>query len=48
MWWGTGTHFRALLGAFDGLEIIETTITNDVRVGHEDEKWLNTIIQKKK
>lgn len=29
------------------LEIIETTITYDVRKGRDDEKWLNSIIRKK-
>lgn len=42
----TETSLRALVEPFDKLEIIETKITNDVRVGHEDEKWLNTIIKK--
>ena len=32
---------------FNELEIMETFITNDVRIGREDKKWLNAIIKKK-
>ena len=43
----TEKSLRSLLEPFDGLEIIETFITNDARVGREDEKWLNAIIKKR-
>ena len=39
---------RKLIEPFRELEIMETVITNDVRIGREDEKWLNIIIKKKK
>ena len=38
----------SLIDPFHDLEIIETFITNDVRISREDEKWLNIIIKKKK
>ena len=43
----TEKSIRSLLEPFDGLEIIETFITNDARVGREEEEWLNAIIKKK-
>lgn len=43
----TEKSFRSLVEPFDQLEIMETCITNDTRVGREDDKWLNAIIKKK-
>ncbi len=43
----TEKSLRALVEPFVDLEIVEMSITNDVRVGHEGEKWLNVIIKKK-
>lgn len=42
----TEKRLRKLIEPFQELDIIETVITNDVRIGREDEKWLNIIIKK--
>ena len=42
----TENRITNLLKSFDELTILETTITSDIRVGKEDEKWLNIIINK--
>lgn len=42
----TEKSLHALIEPFDQLEIIQTLITSDVRIGREDEKWLNIIIKK--
>lgn len=43
----TEKRLRKLIEPFQELDIIETFITNDVRIGRQDEKWLNAIIKKK-
>ena len=43
----TDESFEEMLSAVTELEIIETALTNDVRPGKENEKWLNIIIRKK-
>lgn len=43
----TEKSFGELIALIPGLEIIETTITSDVRPGR-DEKWLNAIVKKNK
>lgn len=42
----TEETIKKIIQSIDGLEIVETKITSDVRVGREDEKWLNVIIKK--
>ncbi|MEN8906205.1 MAG: class I SAM-dependent methyltransferase [Clostridiales bacterium] len=42
----TEDSIRKLLVNVYGLNIIEILISDDVRQGHEDEKWLNVIIKK--
>lgn len=42
----TEESLKSLLKPFKALEIIEVTITSDVRPGRENEKWLNAIIKK--
>lgn len=44
----TEKSLSELIEPFPELEIIETVITNDVRIGRENEKWLNIIIIKTK
>lgn len=38
--------FKTLLDNFTELELIEVKITKDVRIGRENEKWLNVIVKK--
>jgi len=42
----TEEKFHKLINEVGGFEIITTNITGDVRVGREDEKWLNIILKK--
>lgn len=42
----TADSFSELLLKVPGLQVVETVITSDVRVGREHEKWLNLIIKK--
>ncbi len=42
----TEDRLASLLEPFHELSIIETTITSDIRIGKEDEKWLNVVIKK--
>jgi SAM-dependent methyltransferase len=37
---------RELVAAFDDLEIIEMTVTEDARADHQGEYWLNVIMRK--
>lgn len=43
----TESSFRTFISHQNFFNIIQTEITNDVRVGRETEKWLNVILQKK-
>lgn len=43
----TEKTFKKLLEKVPGLEIEDVTITNDVRPGRGEEKWLNLILRKK-
>lgn len=43
----TETRLEELLQPFQQLEILETSITGDVREGRGDEMWLNTIVRKR-
>jgi SAM-dependent methyltransferase len=42
----TEESFVKLIEKFEELEIVETMVTGDVRVGREDEKWLNVVVRK--
>lgn len=42
----TEDRFSALISTIPGFQLIETAITGDVRVGREQEKWLNLIIKR--
>lgn len=42
----TEETFGKLIETFEELEIVETTVTGDVRVGREGEKWLNVLVRK--
>ncbi len=42
----TEERLKQLLEPFDKLEIVETTITSDIRKGREEEKWLNVMLRK--
>ncbi len=42
----TESSFQDLLSKVPGFHIVETVITGDVRVGRENEKWLNLIIKR--
>jgi hypothetical protein len=42
----TEESFRKLIESLGELEIIETWATGDVRVGRENEKWLNVVVGK--
>jgi len=43
----TEENFEKLLAPFEELTIVEMMITSDVRVGREDEKWLNVVVGKR-
>lgn len=43
----TQERLESLLNPFEELELVETRITNDVRLNRKDEEWLNVIIRKK-
>lgn len=40
----TEDKFKKLLKPFNEFEIVETTITRDIRKGREGEKWLNVVL----
>ena len=42
----TESSFQDLLSKIPGFQVVETAITGDVRVGRENEKWLNLIIKR--
>jgi len=42
----TEERFVKLIETFGELEIVETMVTGDVRVGRENEKWLNVVVRK--
>jgi len=42
----TEDRFGRLIERFGELEIVETKVTGDVRVGREDKKWLNVVVRK--
>jgi len=42
----TEERFGRLIETFGELEIVETMVTGDVRVGRENEKWLNVVVRK--
>ena len=42
----TEDRFKKLVDRFDSLEVIEMTLSSDVREGRKDEKWLNVIVVK--
>lgn len=43
----TEESFGKLISSFKELKIVETRVTGDVRVGRENEKWLNVVARKK-
>ena len=42
----TEESFEELLKPFQQLDIIDMSVTSDVREGRQHEKWLNTIVKK--
>ena len=42
----TESSFQDLLSKIPGFQVVETAITGDVRVGRENEKWINLIIKR--
>ena len=42
----TESSFQDLLSKIPWFQVVETAITGDVRVGRENEKWLNLIIKR--
>ena len=42
----TESSFQDLLSKIPGFQVVETAITGDVRVGRENEQWLNLIIKR--
>jgi len=43
----TEERFGILIEAVGELEIVETMVTGDVRVGREGERWLNVVVRKR-